>query len=138
VLISGNPAEGTKCTINIYYLLIPIIFLGALMFVIGVCYLLSTVTVFLRDVIYIWGIMLTILNYFTPIFYSLTILPKSLQTLFKFNPLYIYINSLREIVLFNTPPTIGYLLTGLLVGFVTMLIGMLVFRNKQNKFVYYI
>ena len=138
VFISGNPAEGTKCTINIYYLLIPIIFLGALMFTIGICYILSTITVFLRDVIYIWGIMLTILNYFTPIFYSITILPLRLQNIFKFNPLYVYINQLREIVLFNTPPTVTYLLVGLLVGFFTMLFGMLIFRKKQDKFVYYI
>ena len=138
VIVSGDPVEQTKCTINIYYLLIPIIFLGALMFTIGICYILSTVTVFLRDVIYIWGIMLTILNYFTPIFYSIKILPETLQNIFKFNPLYVYINQLREIVLFSTPPTILYLLVGLLVGLFTMLFGMLIFRKKQDSFVYYI
>ena len=108
------------------------------MFTIGIGYFLSTVTVFLRDVLYIWGIMLTILNYFTPIFYSLTILPVWLQRIFKLNPLYVYINSLREIVLFGNCPSALYLATGLIVGLVTMIIGMLIFRKKQDKFVYYI
>ncbi len=138
VLLSGNSAEGTKCAINIYYLLIPVIFLGALMFTIGIGYFLSTVTVFLRDVLYIWGIVLTMLNYFTPIFYSLTILPVWLQRIFRLNPLYIYINSLREIVIFGNRPTALYILTGLGIGFVTMIIGMIIFRKKQDKFVYYI
>ncbi len=138
VLLSGNSAEGTKCAINIYYLLIPVIFLGALMFTIGIGYFLSTVTVFLRDVLYIWGIVLTMLNYFTPIFYSLTILPVWLQRIFRLNPLYIYINSLREIVIFGNRPTALYILAGLGIGFVTMIIGMIIFRKKQDKFVYYI
>lgn len=138
VLFSGNAAEGTKCYININYIFIPVIFLGALMFTIGVGYFLSTVTVFLRDVLYIWGIMLTILNYFTPIFYSISILPIWLQNILKLNPLYVYINSLREIVLFGNRPTVLYLLTGLAIGLITMIIGMFIFRKKQDKFVYYI
>ena len=108
------------------------------MFCIGIGYILSTVTVFLRDVIYIWGIALTILNYFTPIFYSINILPEYLQSIFKLNPLYLYINSIREIVLFSNCPTLTYLLSCFLSGFLTMIIGMLIFRRKQNKFIYYI
>lgn len=138
ILVTGNAVEGTKCTINIYYLLIPFILLCALMFIVGVCYLLSTLTVFLRDVIYIWGIFLTIINYFTPIFYNITMLPVYLQNILKLNPLYVYINSLREIILFNTPPTIYYLLYCFFSGFIVMIIGMFVFKKKQDKFIYYI
>ena len=107
------------------------------MFTIGVCYLLSTITVFLRDVIYIWGILLTIINYFTPIFYSIKILPEYLQNIFKFNPLYLYINSIREIVLFGNAPTFANFIALFLSGFITMIIGMFIFRKKQDKFVYY-
>lgn len=138
ILLSGSVEAGTKCYINIYYLYIPIVFLGVLMFTIGIGYFLSTVTVFLRDVLYIWGIMLTLLNYFTPIFYSLAILPAWLQRIFKMNPLYVYINTIREIVLFGNRPSIMYILTGLLIGLTSMLIGMFIFRKKQDKFVYYV
>ncbi len=136
VLLSGNVAEGTKCTINIWYLLLPYFFACALMFIIGIGYILSTVTVFLRDVIYIWGIVLTILNYFTPLFYSIEILPVYLQNILKLNPLYVYINGIREIVIFGNRPTIAYLLAAFFSGFVTMVIGMYIFRKKQDKFVY--
>lgn len=138
VAVSGSSIEGTKCAINIYYLLLPFIWLCMLMFCIGIGYILSTVTVFLRDVIYIWGIALTILNYFTPIFYSINILPDYLQSIFKLNPLYLYINSIREIVLFSNCPTPTYLLSCFLSGLLTMIIGMWIFKRKQDKFIYYI
>ncbi len=137
ILLSGNAADGTKCVLNIWYLYIPYVLLCTLMFTIGVCYLLSTITVFLRDVIYIWGILLTIINYFTPIFYSIKILPEYLQNIFKFNPLYLYINSIREIVLFGNAPTFVNFIVLFLSGFITMIIGMFIFRKKQDKFVYY-
>lgn len=137
IFISGNAEEGTKCYLNMYYLLLPYIFICILMFTLGISYLLSTVTVFLRDVIYIWGIILTMLNYFTPIFYSINILPVWLQGIFKLNPLYIYINSLRDIVLFSKIPSGETLLVSFLIGGVTMILGMLIFRKKQDKFIYY-
>ena len=138
VAFSGNVAEGTKCSLNIYYLLLPYIFFCALMFTIGIGYILSTVTVFLRDVIYIWGVCLTILNYFTPIFYSIDILAEKVRFVFRLNPLYVYINGIREIVLFGNPITPTYLIAMFLYGILTLLIGMAIFRKKQDKFVYYI
>ena len=138
ILLSGNSAEGTKCYINIYYLILPFIYVCMLMFTLGAGYILSTIAVFLRDMIYIWGILLTILNYFTPIFYSITILPEWLQNIFKLNPLYLYINATREILLYSRMPSPLYLLACFLSGFIVMIIGMAIFRKKQDKFIYYL
>ncbi len=138
IIFSGNPAEGTKCVINIYYLLLPFIYGCMFMFTLGVGYVLATVSVFLRDMVYIWGILLTILNYFTPLFYQISILPESLQSIFKLNPLYIYINASREIILNGTMPTPLYLLACFGSASIMLIIGLFVFRKKQNKFVYYL
>ena len=135
---SGNVVDGTKCYINIYYLWLPFIYLCVFMFTIGIGYILATVSVFLRDMIYMWGIAITILNYFTPIFYSITILPDYLQNIFRLNPLYMYINATREILLFSTAPQPVYLLACFGIGFVTMIIGLAIFKRKQDKFVYYL
>lgn len=138
ILISGNAAEGTKCYINIYYLLLPFIYLCMFLFTVGIGYILSTIAVFLRDMIYIWGIMLTILNYVTPIFYSIKILPETLQMLFKFNPLYLYINASRQILLYSTPPTPIYLLACFASAFLVFVLGLFVFRKNQDKFIYHL
>lgn len=125
-------------SINWYYLLLPYIFLCLLLFTIGVGLLLSCVSVFLRDVFYIYGIILTIWNYFTPIFYSIEILPASLQGLFKFNPMYQFITAVREIVLYGHAPSLGTLGLLGLIGLIALGIGSLVFKKKQDKFIYYI
>ena len=108
------------------------------MFTVGVGYILSTIAVFLRDMIYIWGIVITILNYLTPLFYSLSILPPILQKIFIFNPLYQFINASRDILLYSQMPTWTNLLGCFLSGVVVLIIGLIVFRKNQNKFIYYL
>ncbi len=125
-------------SINIYYLIIPYILVCFFMFTIGVGLFLSCVSVFLRDVFYIYGIVLTIWNYFTPVFYSIQILPESLQKVFGFNPMYQYITSIRNIVLYGQCPSISSLLILGLISLVTLLFGSIVFKKNQDKFIYYI
>ena len=127
-----------SASINIYYLLIPYIFVCLLLFTVGMGLILSCVSVFLRDVFYIYGIILTIWNYFTPVFYSLEILPANLQYLFKFNPLYQIINSVRSIVLYGQCPSILSLIVIGLIGIFTMFIGSIIFKKNQDKFIYHI
>lgn len=125
-------------SINLYYLLLPYIFFCFLVFAIGIGLFLSCVSVFLRDVFYIYGIILTIWNYFTPVFYSIEILPETLQKLFVYNPIYQYITAVRNIVLYGKFP--GFTSLGIitLISIVTLGIGSIVFKKNQDKFIYYI
>ncbi len=124
--------------INIYYLLLPYIFACLFLFTIGVGLFLSCVSVFLRDVFYIYGIILTIWNYFTPVFYSIEILPKSLKQVFAFNPMYQYITTARDIVLYGKCPSLLTLGLLALISIISLGIGSLVFKKNQDKFIYYI
>lgn len=125
-------------SINWYYILLPYIFACLFLFSAGIGLLLSCISVFLRDIIYIYGIIITIWNYFTPVFYSLEILPTHLQTIFKLNPLYQFINSAREIVLYGHCPSIATLIIIGLIGIGTLLLGSVIFKKNQDKFIYYI
>ena len=87
---------------------------------------------------YIYGIILTIWNYFTPVFYSLEILPTKLQVIFKLNPLYQFLTATRSIVLAGESPSLITLLIIGLWGVGTLLFGSIVFKKKQDKFIYYI
>lgn len=138
ILLSYAGLGGYTCHVNIYYLLLPYIFICLLLFTIGVGLFLSCVSVFLRDVFYIYGIIITIWNYMTPVFYSIEILPKTLQTIFKFNPMYQFLTTTREIVLFGNNP--GLMNLGILglISVVTLLIGGIVFKKNQDKFIYYV
>ena len=138
ILLSYVGLGTYTCHLNIYYLLLPYIFLCFFFFTVGIGFLLSSVSVFLRDMFYIYGIILTIWNYVTPVFYSIQILPEKLQRIFAINPMYQFLTATRTIVLNETAPTTGTLLIIAIWGIGVLLIGSLVFKKKQDQFIYYI
>ena len=125
-------------SINLYYLILPFIFLCLLLFTVGMGFFLSCVSVFLRDVFYIYGIVLTIWQYFTPIFYSIEIIPAKLQFFFQFNPLYQFLDATRSIVLYGQCPTALNLILCAAYALIAMVVGCVVFKKNQDKYIYYI
>ena len=109
-----------------------------ILFTIGMGLLLSCLSVFLRDIWHIYGIVLTLWNYLTPIFYSIEILPAKLQYLMHFNPMYQFLNAARTIVLYGQAPSFKTLGILAFIGFGMLFIGGSIFRKKQDKFIYYI
>lgn len=131
VLITGAP-------ITLSYLCLPYVFICLFLFAVGVGLIISTVSVFLRDMFYIYGILLTIWQYFTPIFYDISMLPITLQRLFKFNPLYQFITFVRSILLDGVVPNLSSWLWCGGTALIVFVIGCFVFKSKQDKFIYYV
>ena len=130
-------ATGTG--LNWWHLLLPYCFICLLLFTLGMGFLLSAISVFLRDMFYIYGIIITIWTYLTPIMYDINIITNpTLQLIMKFNPLYQIINFARTIILYHWCPTIGQFAGCGISCLVTLLIGALVFKKKQDKFIYYV
>lgn len=138
ILIFLSRWMAEPCYFNVWYILLPYIFLCMFLFTVGIGLLLSCISVFLRDMFYIYGIILTIWNYLTPVFYSIEILPAKLQMLFKFNPLYQFLTATRSIVLTGARPSLLTLGVIGLWGVGMLLFGAFVFKKKQDKFIYYI
>ncbi len=128
--------DGVKFTPYFFMLIVPIIFLA--IFSIGVGMILSALFVFFRDVQYLWGVFTTLLMYVSVIFYTLEGFSPLVQKLFLLNPVYVYIKYFRLIVLNATIPSINYHV--LVVGYAVLafLIGALIYKKKNHKFLYYI
>lgn len=135
ILFSGD--ANTHCIINIYYLCLPFAYICLFLFAVGIGFILSTISVFFRDIFYIYGIILTIWQYFTPTFYDISILTPGLQKVFYLNPLYHYIDFSRTIILYNQMPSLSSWLWCLGSALVFFLLGCTVFKVKQDKFIYY-
>lgn len=129
-------ATGTG--VNWYHFLLPYAFLCLFLFTVGMGFILSTISVFLRDMFYIYGIITTIWTYLTPIMYDISMIDKSLQTVLKCNPLYQYINFARTIILYNQCPTVGQFLMCGGSALLFLFVGMFIFKKKQDKFIYYV
>jgi len=130
-------ATGTG--LNIYHLLLPYAYLCLFLFTLGMGLILSAVSVFLRDMFYIYGVLISLWTYLTPIMYDIAIIDKpGLLLLFKFNPMYWIIYFVRWIVLYHQIPGINVWIYCMLFGLGTLLIGVFVFKKNQDKFIYYV
>ena len=74
----------------------------------------------------------------TPIMYNFSIIPEKLQIIFKCNPLYWFIYFARDIILYNQVPGINVWIYCLVFALVPLIIGMIVFKKTQDKFIYYV
>ena len=128
----------TGTGINIHHLLLPYAFLCLFLFTVGMGFILATISVFLRDMFYIYGVMITLWMYMTPIMYDFAMIPAKLQFIFKLNPLYWFIYFTRDVILYNQVPSLNvWLYCGLFaIGF--LLVGIFVFKKYQDKFIYYV
>ncbi|MEW9699984.1 ABC transporter permease [Paenibacillus sp. SI8] len=124
-----------KVTATVFLFPLPILYL--FLFSLGLGMILSVLAVFFRDMLHIYGILLTAWMYFTPIFYPVSIIPDYLKGVIDYNPLYYYVEYFREIILYGTLPTIQLNLICCLIGVITLIAGMFIFYKNQNKFIYY-
>ena len=128
----------TGTGINIYHLLLPYAFICLFLFTVGFGLILATVSVFLRDMFYIYGVIITLWTYMTPIMYDISIISGPLQLIFKLNPMYWFIYFARDIILYHQVPGINVWIYCGLFAIVFLLIGILVFKKNQDKFIYYV
>ena len=119
-------------------LLIPVLLLFVLLFCTGLGLLLSSLAVFFRDVIHLWGVVTTAWMYATPIFYPLELLPDTMQALMVWNPMYQYITYFRDIMMWHTTPSIEMNLICFGMALITFLVGLFAFRKTEKKFILYV
>ena len=113
-------------------LLFPIDVLLALLFALGIGYILSIVYVFFADIKYLYGILLTLWMYLSAVFYPVDALPKLMQTLIGFNPVYLSIYIARESILYGRlPDPMAWIKLAMAAG-ISCMIGLRVFRRNQN------
>jgi len=127
--------DGLSFHLNYIFLLFPLLCL--FLMVTGISMILSALYVFFKDVQYLYGVFLTALNYCTPVFYTPNIVGK-LSWVFYLNPLYLVINYMREIVIFSRIPSLLYHIGFFAYSLSFLIIGFIIYKKYNYKFLYYI
>lgn len=117
---------------------LPFIVAMVAIFTAGLGMLISALSVFFRDVMHLWGVVTTAWMYLTPLFYPVDMLAGWMQTVMQFNPMYHYVTFFRSIMMWNTNPGGIECLICFGMAAITFLVGFLVFRKTQSKFILYI
>ncbi len=122
--------------INLMFCIIPLILM--FIFCLGVGLFLSAFAVYFRDVFHLYGVVLTALNYATPIFYPPNIIPSEYRFVLDVNPLAYYLKAFRDVVYDNSIPSVELLFVCLMFSSIALCLGVYFFNKKQDNFILYI
>ena len=101
---------------------------------IGVALIVSAITVYLRDLQHILGIMIQLLFYATPIVYSMEQVPTNFNWIMKLNPMTYLITGYRDIFYNKMAPNMEGLLRAFIIGVVLCIVGAFLFNKMQKRF----
>ena len=121
-------------------LMFPIPVLFCFIFVCGMSLFLSAITVYFRDVIHLYSVLLTLWMYLTPILYNEELLVgyKFIGTVVRLNPMYYYVTYFRNLMMYNKIPGIRETLICLAISLVVFTLGGIAFKKAEGKFILHI
>lgn len=101
---------------------------------IGIAFIVSSLTVYFRDLLHLLGILMQLLFYATPIVYSMDSVPASMKWLLMLNPMSYLIEGYRNIFYNKTMPNFKGLLIALVMGVILCVCGYFIFRKLEKRF----
>lgn len=88
--------------LHMLWLWLPVIIFFHMLFALGMVALISSLSVFLRDIKHFMGTVLSLWFFATPIIYPLSMVPPPFRFFIKLNPMYPFITLYRRILLQHT------------------------------------
>ena len=113
--------------------LIPV-FLVEYILALGMAFLVSAVTVYLRDMEHILGIVLMAWQYLTPVLYDYEMVPEQFRLIFSLNPMTPIISAYRDILYYSKVPNLLTLISALVMGIAVLIIGWFAFTKLKRRF----
>lgn len=104
------------------------------MMVLGFTLLVSSITVYFKDLEHIVTVMLMAWIYLTPILYSIANIPGKLAWIFKLNPMTYVIEAYHSILYWQEVPTATIIVRALLCAAVILAVGEIVFAKLDDNF----
>lgn len=138
VLVGAQIIFGVKPTVWELTSIIPLIML--FMLTLGAGLILSTMSVFFRDLEYLWDVALMLIMYTCAIFYRAEKLVNTGNGwVFKINPLYAIIKCFRDAIygenMFASP---AWVIMPAAVSVLSVVVGLIMFKKNQDKFILHI
>ena len=115
-------------------LLFPIVHLLYFLIVYGISLALASLYVYYRDLSQIWDIILQIGFYVTPIIYPLSLVPQKYMFYYMLNPITRLMVMYRDILLYNTIPSLSDFMIVTIFGLMVFAIGSTVFKRLSFRF----
>lgn len=115
-------------------ILFPVVVIMQYILQLGLSFIFSAITVYIRDVEYIINIFMMLMFYLCPIVYDASMIPENILWIFKLNPMFHIINFYRKILFEKQIPSINSILEVLLLCLAVLYIGFLIFKKLEKRF----
>lgn len=116
-------------------LCLPIVMIVEYVLALGLTMIMCALTVYLRDLEYVLGILTMAWQFLTPVMYSYDMVPEKVRWVFSLNPMSYVIIAYRDILYYAKVPELENLLSAIVIGIVALVIGWIVFERLQKHFV---
>lgn len=134
--IIGTPEE-LKLTWTLLLFFVPMVF--TLIFSLGMGLILASLTVSFRDIGHLYSVWTMAWMYLTPIIYPMDMVEGSwVRYIIKLNPMYYYVTYFRNVMMEGIVPDLGTNLICLVSSLFFLLVGILIFKKRQDNFILYI
>jgi lipopolysaccharide transport system permease protein len=118
---------------NFSWLVLPVVMGVHMLFTLGLVVLIASLSVFIRDIQQVIGVVLSLWMYLTPILYPITMVPEQIQWILYLNPMCMYIELYHQVLLCKTIPW-GMLLNCFVLALAMFIAGTGFFGKSRNAF----
>lgn len=133
VVIIVSVVSGVRPTIG-GILCLPIIMMVEYLMALGIALISSSLTVYFRDLEHILAIVAMAWLYATPICYPVEMVPAEYLPIYNLNPVTPIVNAYRDVLYWGRTPDLRTLLLAVLIGIVTVFLGVIIFGKLQRRF----
>lgn len=120
--------------LSFYILLLPLVVIVQYILLIGLTFIVSSITVYIRDLEYFINVLMMLWFYLNPIVYSIDFIPQKWLPIFKLNPMLHIINAYRDILFYKRLPDMLNLLIWFIISLVIMFVGYKIFKKLEKRF----
>ena len=113
---------------------LPVIILVEFMLALGLTMFTSSVTVFLRDVEYVLGIVVMAWQFLSPVMYGIDMIPESVRPIFALNPMTSVLEAYRDIFYYKQIPQVETLARATVLGVLLLVLGIFTFEKLKKHF----
>jgi len=114
--------------------LILVLFSIQLLLTVGLALILSSLVVYIRDILQIIGVVMQALFYMTTVLYPISAVPKAFRDIININPFTCLTEGYHSVILYGRPPDFFHALYLISVTAASLIFGRFLFRRLKQGF----
>jgi len=123
-----------KVPFSFFMLFFLLIFLIEFLFVYSLSLILAAFNLYYRDIQYLFNLIITLWFYLTPVIYAVEFFPEKYRIIFQLNPMAVFINAYRQVLLGGDFPKWSSLGIGIFLSLILFFIAKKIFQKLEKNF----